>query len=98
MDLSHHQFFFIHGATAPVGQCLLTIVDSRSQTQHTRKDSSGRAISLTQRPQPDSTQNSQETDIHAPGRIRTHNPSKRAAADPRLRLGGHWDQHRYVLG
>ena len=31
------------------------------------------------------------TDIHAPGGIRTHNPSKRAAADPRLRPRGHWD-------
>jgi hypothetical protein len=30
--------------------------------------------------------------IHAPGGIRTHNPSKRAAEDPRLRLRGHWDR------
>jgi hypothetical protein len=27
-----------------------------------------------------------------PGGIRTHNPSKRAAADPRLRPHGHWDR------
>ena len=33
----------------------------------------------------DNTQHSQVTDIHAPGGIRTHNPSKREAADPRLR-------------
>ena len=32
------------------------------------------------------------TDIHAPGGIRTHNLSKRAAADPRLRPRGHWDR------
>jgi hypothetical protein len=32
--------------------------------------------------QPDNTQDSQE--IHAPGGIRTHNPSKRVAADLRL--------------
>ena len=31
------------------------------------------------------------TIIHAPGGIRTHNPSKRPAADPRLRPQGHWD-------
>jgi len=38
------------------------------------------------------------TDIHAPGGIRTHNPSKRAAADSRLRPSGHRDQHqRYIL-
>jgi hypothetical protein len=35
-----------------------------------------------QRPLPDNTQHSQETDIHAPGGIRTHNPSKRAAVGP----------------
>ena len=28
-----------------------------------------------------------------PGGIRTRNPSKRAAADPRLRPRGHWDRH-----
>jgi len=27
-----------------------------------------------------------------PGRIWTHNPSKRAVADPHLRLRGHWDR------
>jgi hypothetical protein len=33
-----------------------------------------------------------QTNIHAPGEIRTHDPSKRAAADPRLRPRGHWDR------
>jgi len=33
-----------------------------------------------------------ETDIHDPDVIRTHNPSKRAAANPRLRPRGHWDR------
>ena len=32
------------------------------------------------------------TNIHAPGGIRTRNPSRRAAADPRLRPLGHWDR------
>jgi hypothetical protein len=32
-----------------------------------------------------------QTNIRAPGGIRTHNLSKRAAADPRLRPRGHWD-------
>ena len=31
-------------------------------------------------------------DIHASSGIQTHNPSKRAAADPRCRQSGHWDQ------
>ena len=34
------------------------------------------------------TQHSQQTDIQAPGGIRTRNPSKRAAADRRLRPPG----------
>ena len=34
-------------------------------------------------------QHSQGTEIHTPGGIRTRNPSKRAAADPRLRPRGH---------
>jgi hypothetical protein len=33
--------------------------------------------------------NKHETDIHAPGGIWTRNPSKRVAADLRLRLGAH---------
>ena len=35
------------------------------------------------------THNTQQTNIHALSRIRTHNPSNRAAADPRLQ--GHQD-------
>jgi len=42
-----------------------------------------------QRPLPDKTQNSQQTDIHASGGIRSRNPSMRAAVDPSLRPRGH---------
>ena len=38
------------------------------------------------------TQNSQQTKIHAPGGIQTHNISRRAAADLRLRPRGHCDR------
>ena len=38
------------------------------------------------------TQHSQQTNIHAPGGIRTHDLSRRAAADLRLRPSGHWDR------
>jgi len=53
----------------------------------------GRAplISSSQRTLPENTQRSQETDIHARGGIRAHNPSRRTAADPRLISRGHWD-------
>jgi len=37
-------------------------------------------------------QRSQESNIHAPGGIQTHNPSMRAAAGPRLRPHGYCDQ------
>ena len=67
------------------------------QTHNTRWDSSGRVIGRSQKPLPDYTQQSQQTDIHAPGGIRTHNLSRRAAADPRLRPRGHWDQKRVYL-
>ena len=49
------------------------------------------------RPLPDNTQHTQETDIHAPGGIRIRNPSKRAAADPRLRPRGQWVRHNFLL-
>jgi hypothetical protein len=39
---------------------------------------------------------SQETNIHAPGEIRTHDLSKRSAADLRLRPRGHWDRQEPV--
>ena len=49
-------------------------------------------ISSSQRPLPDNTQHSQQTNIHAPGGIRTHDLSRRAASDQCLRLRGHWDR------
>jgi hypothetical protein len=45
-----------------------------------------------QRPTPDNTNTVQETNIHAPSGIPTHDPSKRSAADLRLRPRGHWDR------
>ena len=50
-------------------------------------------ISSSQRPLHDNTQHSQQTNIHVPGGIRTHNLSRRAAAHLRLRPRGHWDRH-----
>ena len=34
----------------------------------------------------------QQTNIHAPSRTRTRDPSKRVVADLRLRQRGHWDK------
>jgi len=52
----------------------------------------GRVISSSQRPLPDNTQHSQQTDVHAPGGIRTHDLSRLAAVDLRLRPCGRWDR------
>ena len=84
---------FSFGATVPHqwarGLLIHEISRSHTTTHHSRP---GRVISPSQRPLPDNTQHSQQTDIHAPGGIRTHNLSRRAAADLRLRPRGHWDR------
>ena len=49
-------------------------------------------ISPSQRPLPDNTQHSQQTNVHASSGIRTHNLSRRAAVDLRLRSRGYWDR------
>jgi hypothetical protein len=59
---------------------------------YTQWDSFKRGIGSSQRPLPDNTQDSQDTDVHALGGIRNYNPSKRAVADPRVILHGHLDR------
>jgi len=54
-------------------------------------------ISSSQRPLPDNTQHSQQTDRHSPGGIRTHNLTRRAAADLCLRPRDHWDRPAFSL-
>ena len=49
-------------------------------------------VGQTQRPLPDNTEHLQETDIHAPERIQTLNPSKLATTDPHLRLRNRRDR------
>ena len=50
-------------------------------------------ISPSERPLPENTQHSQQTNIHASGGIRTHDRSRRATVDLRLRPRGYWDRH-----
>ena len=66
-------------------------------THNRRYDYSGRVISPTQRPLPDNIQHSQQTNTHAPGGIRTHNLSRRAAAHLRHRPRGHCYHHQRSL-
>jgi len=56
--------------------------------------SSERLISSSQRPLRDNTQHSQQTNILTPGGIRTHDLSRRAAANLRLRPRYHWERQR----
>ena len=72
-----------------MGQGLLTVEASRS---HSDTPHSVGLLVKSDQPVAETctrtthTQQSQETDIHAPGGIQTRYPSKRAAADPSLRL------------
>jgi len=84
-------FYFSMARKPPVGQGLLIVEASRSHSRHTtlgRNPLDGwkarcKDLYLT-------THNThQETDIHAPGRIRTHKP---VAADSCLRPRGHRDR------
>ena len=62
------------------GVHILDVSRSDTTTHHSRYDSSGRVISSSQRPLPDNTRHSQQTNIHAPRGIRTHDLSRRPLA------------------
>ena len=83
-----HIIFFLVKQRSLVGQDLLIIEALRSQSDTLH---SVGLLWTNGRPDAHNTQHSQETEMHAPGRIRTHNPRKRAAADPHLRPRGHWE-------
>jgi hypothetical protein len=94
-DLRNRNFFPM-AQQALVGQASsLSRFYDHFQMHNTRYDSFGRVIISTQRPVPDNTRHSSETDIHDRGGIRTHKPRKQAAADPRLRPRGHWDWQKW---
>ena len=57
----------------------LMFLDHTQRRSTVSRTSSGRVISSSQRPLPDNTRHSQETNIHAPGGIRTQDLSRRAA-------------------
>ena len=92
---------FLLARRPSVGQgILIHEVSASHTTTHGRTVGlySGRVIGPSQRPLPDNTQYSKQTDIHALGGIRTHNLSRRAAADLRLRMRGRWDRLTSLLG
>ena len=87
-------FFFFPVALRPDSGSwtpLTGLSDHTHWTHHTRYDSSERVISPTQIPLPNNTTLTRDKHPY-PRRDRTRNPSKRAAADPRLRPRGCWDR------
>jgi hypothetical protein len=89
--------FFYHGATAPVGQGLFIIEDSRSHS-----DTPHLVELLWTSYQPDAQRHLSDntvltTNNHVPRGIQTQNPSERAAADPHIRPRGHWDRANLYL-
>ena len=97
-DLNASDFFLL-APQPPVGQGLFIHEVSRphTTTHHSRLDSSGRVISSSQRSLPENTQHSQQRNNHAPGWIRTHNLSRRAVPDLRLRQRGQWDRRMHPI-
>jgi hypothetical protein len=95
LQVSSKTFFNI-GTTALEDQGPLIIEDSWS---HSDKPHSVGLLWTSERPDAETStwQQSQQTNVHAPGRIRTHNPSKREAADPRFKTRGHWDRPNKTL-
>ena len=85
--------FFLHGATAPSGSRPPHCRDFTITLRHTTL---GRTPldewSVRRRDLYLTTHNTHKTDIHAPGGIRTRNPSKREAAGPCLTPRGHWNR------
>jgi hypothetical protein len=85
--VSNTFFNSYYGATARSGTGAphyRAFTNTLSWTHHIRLDSSGRVTSPTQRSLHNKTKHSPVKDVHNPGRIQTHNPNRRATADPRL--------------
>jgi hypothetical protein len=77
--------FIISGSVAQRGLWSPRFTRFRDHTQlraTVGRTTHGRVISSSQRPLPDNTQHSQQTNFHASGGIRTHDRSRR----------GHWDR------
>lgn len=75
---------------------ILGVSSSLTVTHHSQKAFSEREIGQSQRPPIEKTQELQETDIHAPGGIRTRNHSMIAVAGPRIRRLRQWNRRLSV--
>jgi hypothetical protein len=78
-------FFWLCSPARAMTSSFTRFLAHTTMTHHSRQDSSGLVTSSSQRPLPDNTKHTQQTKFHAPGGIRTHDRSRRAAVDLRLR-------------
>ena len=88
-------FFFplwLCDPTRVMASLFLRFLDHTQRRSTVSRFSSGQVLRSSHRLLRDNTQHSQQTNIHAPGGIRTHDLSRREAADLRLRPRGHWDR------
>ena len=90
---SYTDFFSPHGALAPGGPEPPYYRGFTITLRHT----TFRFLWASDQPDAETSITTPTTNIHAPGGIRTHNPSKQAAADPALRPRGHWGRLMYRL-
>jgi hypothetical protein len=74
--------------------CLQVACKIASRNPHLRHTTLGRTLldESSQRPIPENTQHSQETDVHDPSGIRTQVPSKWEAVGPSVSQRGHRDR------
>jgi len=90
---------YLHHSSALVGRSLLHVGVLRSRSvKHTSVDRTPLDEWLALRRGPYlRAHHLQETDFHAPGGMRTRNPSKRVTVDPRLRPRDHRDRLSWQL-
>jgi len=89
--------FLYHDARSPKHNVVLIIEDSWLKSNPRNSVGLLWISDQTEAETADNSQHSQEKNIHTTGGIRTHNPIKPMAADPRLKPSGHWDQQWRLL-
>ena len=98
-DFYYYYYYYFLWRCSPTWAMAFLFLRFRDHTQ--RRITVGRTsldvISSSQRTLPDNSQHSRQTSVHVSGGNRTHDRSRRAAVDLRLRPRGHWDRPIYCL-
>jgi hypothetical protein len=93
---THVEHFFLWrcGPALAMASSFTRFLDHTQRRTVVGRTYSGRVISSSQRPPPDNINTHNRQTFMPLGGIRTRNPSRRAAADLRLRPRGRWDRHK----